>query len=365
MRTGKNFWNHKLLIIISILSWVACQGRASGESEETDQAATEWNNPEKDFQVTCLVYHRFGDSRYPSTNTPEAAFENHLKYLKDQGFTSYTVSGLLNDTAALFGQQKKILITVDDGFASFVEKGVPLLEKYDMKATLFVNTESVGWSDFLNWQQLKELMDKGIEIGCHSHKHAFFVNLPDAERPQTFEKDLLRAESLFQEHLGFVPKVYVYPYGEFLPNMIEVLKKHGYRIAFAQNSGVLSNKTHPYAVPRFPVAGHHIGMEQFAEKVNMGPLKVGTAGQLPIIVKAGQELSFSITLTDKTLTGPFNCFVAGQPRPDALTKERDTLTLNVKVPPNRRRTLVTLTTRNKEGKWLWYSRVLINPQVTE
>ncbi len=343
----------------------SCFGQPSDRNNTKDRWDFEWQKSEKDFQVTSLVYHRFGDSRYPSTNTPEAAFENHLKYLKDQGFGSYTVSELLNDTATLFGKQKKVLITVDDGFASFMEKGVPLLEKYGMKATLFVNTESVGWSDYLNWQQLKELKARGIEIGCHSHKHAFFVNLPDTERAQTFEKDLLQAESLFQEHLGFVPKVYVYPYGEFVSDMIDILKKHGYRIAFAQNSGVMSNKTYPYAVPRFPVAGHYISMEQFAEKVNMGPLKVEPTEQLPIIVKAGQEFSFPVTLIDKTLSGPFNFFVAGQPRPDALTKKGDTLTLNVKVAPENRRTLVTVTTRDKNGKWLWFSRVLINPQVTE
>jgi peptidoglycan/xylan/chitin deacetylase (PgdA/CDA1 family) len=365
MKTGKNYWIHKIRIFILLPFITACMGNTSGKGQAGTSGEPDWQNVSADFDVVCLVYDRFGDDRYPSTNTSVAVFEEHLKYLSDNGFKSYTVSELLNDTSALSNESKKVLITVDDGFASFYENGIPLLEKYKMKATLYVNTESVGWSDFLSWQQLEELKTKGIEIGSHSHQHKFFVNAHDTLRAKVFEEDLLKAEELFEEHLGMVPKTYVYPYGEFTDDMVEVIKKHDYEIAFAQNSGVLSNTSHPFAVPRFPVAGEHVSMEQFISKVNMHALKVSKDDQLPIIVEAGELLEYSIQLTQEQLSGPFNCFVGGQSSPGFISRDGATLSFSLRVPTNRRRTPVTITTRDNDGQWYWFSRLLINPDVEE
>ncbi len=365
MKTGRNCWIHRLRIFIFLPFISACVGNTSGNSSSDNSGEPLWQKLNADFEVVCLVYHRFGDSRYPSTNTSVSVFEEHLKYLSEKGFKSYTVTGLLNDTSVLTDGSKKVLITVDDGFASFYEHGMPVLEKYNMKATLYVNTESVGWGDYLSWTQLKELMDKGVEIGSHSHQHNYFVNEPDSSRAGVFEEDLLKAESLFQEHLGMVPKTFVYPYGEFSTEMVEVVKNYDYLIAFAQNSGVLSNASHPYGVPRFPVAGSHVSMEQFISKVNMHSLKVGKAEQLPLTVASGEQIDYSIQLIGDGLSGPFNCFIGGQSSPEAVVHGGGQLSFSFKAPANRRRTPVTITTRDSDGQWHWFSRLLINPEVEE
>ncbi len=365
MKTGRNCWIHKIIIFIFLPFTAACASNTSGNSSADNPGEPLWQQVNKDFEVVSLVYHRFGDARYPSTNTSVSVFEEHLKYLSEQGFKSYTVTGLLNDTSALTDGSKKVLITVDDGFASFYEHGLPLLEKYKMKATLYVNTESVGWGDYLSWAQLKELMDKGVEIGSHSHQHNYFVNEPDSARADIFEADLLKAESLFEEHLGMVPKTYVYPYGELSPEMVEVVKDYDYLIAFAQNSGVMNNTSHPFAVPRFPVAGSHVSMEQFTSKVNMHPLKVGKAEQLPLIVASGEQMDYSIELIGDNPSGPFNCFIGGKSSSEAVMRDGDQLTFSFSVPEYRRRTPVTVTTRDRDGQWRWFSRLLINPGVEE
>lgn len=365
MKAGTKYWIYKIIIFILLPIVTACMGNTSGNGQTGNSGEPDWQKVNTDFDVVCLVYHRFGDNRYPSTNTSVTVFEEHLKYLSDNGFKSYTVSELLNDTSVLASEGKKVLITVDDGFASFYENGIPLLEKYNLKATLYVNTESVGWSDYLSWPQLKELKARRIEIGSHSHQHKFFVNVHDTLRAKVFEEDLLKAEGLFEEHLGMVPKTYVYPYGEFTDDMVEVIKKHDYEIAFAQNSGVLSNASHPFAVPRFPVAGEHVSMEQFTSKVNMHALKVSKDDHLPIIAEAGESLDFSIRLLQQQLSGSFNCFVGGQSSPGVVSQDGDTLSFSLKVPANRRRTPVTITTRGDNGQWYWFSRLLINPDVEE
>lgn len=51
------------------------------------------------WSVKALVYHRFGDDRYPSTNTSVEDFEDQMKWLKQNGYISVTSSQVyaLND----------------------------------------------------------------------------------------------------------------------------------------------------------------------------------------------------------------------------------------------------------------------------
>ena len=48
-------------------------------------------------------------------------------------------------------KDKSIAITIDDAYQSFYQFGFPVLKKNNISATLFLSTESVGSSDFLNW----------------------------------------------------------------------------------------------------------------------------------------------------------------------------------------------------------------------
>ena len=315
------------------------------------------------FSAVTLVYHRFGDNRYPSANTSVQDFEAHIRYLKNHGFVFSTASQVY-ENCEQFLDQKQVVITIDDGYHSFYLNGLTVLKRNNVKATLFINTESVGWKDYLTWEQIKEISNQGIEIGHHSHAHSYFMNLSDSERVQKFKDDLLKADYLFQKHLGYVPKVYSYPYGEFDQLMLNVLKKHGYKIAFAQNSGVWSEKSNQLAIPRFPIAGAFVKLEQFKSKVNMKPLNWQQSDQLPLIVKGGEEVSFKMMLDDPGLS-QLNCFIAGQSRTDAFTEYDGTVQVLFKAPANRRRTLITFTARHKKGEWHWGSRMLIDPDVKE
>lgn len=315
------------------------------------------------FSAVSLVYHRFGDSRYPSTNISVQAFEAHIKDLINQGFIFSTASQVY-ENCVRFPSHKQVVITIDDGYYSFYSNGLEILKNNRVKATLFINTKSVGWRDYLSWEQIKEISNDGIEIGHHSHAHTYFLNLSESDRSQRFENDLLIAESLFEKHLGFVPKVYSYPYGEFDQEMTKVLKKHGYKIAFAQHSGVWNEQTDPLAIPRFPMAGEFVKLKQFQSKANMKPLKWQQSEQLPLIVKGGEELSFKLRLGPSDLE-QLNCFIAGQARSDVFTIHDEGIHVSFRAPVDRRRTLITFTARNKEGQWCWGSRLLVNPLVKE
>ena len=52
--------------------------------------------------------------------------------------------------------EKKILITIDDGFKSFYKEAWPYLKKNKIPFILFVSTEPVGKNGYMNWDEIKK-----------------------------------------------------------------------------------------------------------------------------------------------------------------------------------------------------------------
>ena len=113
-----------------------------------------------------LMYHRFGENKYPSTNIREEQLVSHLEYLKDQEFNFILARDLLFDDKL---QKKTISITVDDAYLSFFEVGLPIFEKYEIPVTLFLNTENVGGQNYMNWTQLKSVLSRGVDTVSYTH----------------------------------------------------------------------------------------------------------------------------------------------------------------------------------------------------
>jgi peptidoglycan/xylan/chitin deacetylase (PgdA/CDA1 family) len=100
-----------------------------------------------------------------------------------------------------FRKMKKfVILTIDDAFRSFYSMVFPLLKKYGFKATLFVNTATIGSNDYSGWDELREMLEYGIELGNHTHSHAYFLNDPAETRQETFSNEVNLAQQIFREN---------------------------------------------------------------------------------------------------------------------------------------------------------------------
>ena len=142
-----------------------------------------------------LVYHRFNDERFPSTNTTLEQFEEQIQYLKSNKYKFVTLTELIINPKM---NDKSIAITVDDAYQSFYEFGFPVLKKYNIPATLFLSTETVGSSEHLDWTQLKELSSYGIDIQNHTHSHS---RMPE-QTTEAIENEISTSQKLFLIILG-------------------------------------------------------------------------------------------------------------------------------------------------------------------
>lgn len=321
-----------------------------------------------EMNIPCFVYHRFGDARYPSTNIDLATFEEHLQYLKDNKIEVVT----LGEAVQLIRGNKKltkktVVLTIDDGYESFLSNGMPLLRQYGFKATLFVNTATVGKSGFINWQQLRQLRKEGIEIGNHSHSHAHFVDAEPGDREEVFSSDLEQSSQIFFRELGEKPSLFSYPYGEYTDTMVEVVKEKGFIAATAQNSGVISTFSNLYALPRFPVAGPYAKLESFKRKVSMRALPVTALDKPGHLVSKDNPPLLRVRLQrpERLQTRNIQCFVADT-RECSLIYDEDqgVIAMRSIKPLQARRTLYTLTVPSAvdSGDYHWFSHLWINAQ---
>ncbi|WP_345975984.1 polysaccharide deacetylase family protein [Sulfurimonas sp. HSL3-7] len=200
-----------------------------------------------------FVFHRFGDDRHLSTNTSIETLRAEFEYLKQNNYEVITLKRLHN--ALQKGEEisdRWVVLTVDDSFKSFYENGLPLFKEYNYPFTLFVYVQgTVGhYGDFMSWDEIKESAKYG-EIGFHSYGHPHLVSLSDQEIRQDTEKGL----AIMQKKLGYKPKYYAYPYGEYDDRVRQNLKRFDFDLIINQNAGAVDRQSDPHDLDRTALTG--------------------------------------------------------------------------------------------------------------
>ena len=160
-----------------------------------------------DRGILSLMYHRFNENRYPSTNIQMDVFKQQIKIIKNSKYNFYNPKDLKENfhTPKI---EKKILITIDDAFSSFYDVAWPYLKKENIPFILFVSTESVGKNGYMTWDQIKELeIESTAYIGNHSHAHNYLVDLKNED----FIIDINTSSTIFREMLGYNPIFFFLP----------------------------------------------------------------------------------------------------------------------------------------------------------
>jgi peptidoglycan/xylan/chitin deacetylase (PgdA/CDA1 family) len=218
--------------------------------------------------ILSLMYHRFDEIKYPSTNIQMNIFKDQIKIIKDSNYKFYNPGDLekhFDDRK----NEKKILITIDDAFSSFYDNAWPYLKEEKIPFILFVSTEIVNKNGYMTWKQIKELeADPNVFIGNHSHSHEYLVNF----KKKDFIKDIKTANKIFIKNLGYNPIFFSYPFGEYSSFIKNFISKN-FKFAFGQHSGVIDINKNRYELPRFPINEKYGDLKRFKFLINLHPLQ--------------------------------------------------------------------------------------------
>ena len=257
-----------------------------------------------DKGILSLMYHRFDEGKYPSTNIQMDIFKQQINIIKNSKYKFYDPKDLKKNFH-IIKVEKKILLTIDDAFSSFYEIAWPYLKEEKIPFILFVSTEAVGKNGYMTWNQIKELeKENTVYIGNHSHTHDYLVNFKN----DLFINDINTASAIFIKKLGYNPIFFSYPFGEY-SNLIKDHITKNFKFSFGQHSGVIDVNKDQYELPRFPINEKYGDLKRFKFLINLHPLQYKTLypNEKYLTVNNPPKLSVEFFDEQKNLDN-INCF---------------------------------------------------------
>ncbi len=220
-----------------------------------------------DFIALC--YHDVADiPKDPDGITISVAnLIQHFSWLREYGYHTISIDDLL---AAQRNErklpEKAVIITFDDGYASFYNIVLPLLKVFEMKAILALEgswldapegsmvkygSEVMPRNRFLSWEQLREIKDSGlVEIASHGYglhygkianpqgniqpalvTRGYYDEIgayePDEEYLNRIRNGLAANSDLIEKMVGIRPRVMVWPFGRYNSPALEMARDLG------------------------------------------------------------------------------------------------------------------------------------------
>jgi len=305
--------------------------------------------------ANVFMYHRFDESKYPSTNIDTKELEKHLVYLKENDFNIKSINEILDKKA----NKKPFLnntigFTVDDAFLSFYKNGWPIFKKYNVPVTLFVSTDIVNEShwNYMSWEDLREFIDQGGSIGLHSASHAHLTSYDILD----VKKDLISSIKVIKKELGITPKIFAYPFGEASNDIINLLESLKINFAFGQHSGVINQNSNKYYLPRFALNETYGKLDRFIFSANTKPLVVKNFLPTEIYLTDNKEPKIEFDIVSKINKGSLNCFsnAGGEwGNIDFSINEKNQIILNLMKPFLSGRGKINCTAKD-DNNWLWF-----------
>jgi len=232
-----------------------------------------WWKPAVSYQhPRILMYHMVREpipgAKFNSLRVSPEVFRRQLEYLSEHGWTFFTMSELMNNKHSL--PEKSVALTFDDGYADNLLNALPILKRYQAKATIYlvVDRHNREWSSKrkkkhnnkelmlepkLSDQQVRELLDSGlVEIGSHTMTHD---NLPTL-LPSQKKFEIIDSKKNLENTFRIECKSFCYPFGLFDDEDRNLVKKANYTSATTVEKGISNiQSTDPYLLKRITISG--------------------------------------------------------------------------------------------------------------
>ena len=255
---------------------------------------------EHDGFVQVLMFHRVIELEHNPWRMAVSPylFDEYMRHLKE----NYRLLRFDEDWSGI--REKAVVVTLDDGYADNLWNALPILEKYQIPATVFVSSENIGtnrefWWDkltrlvssdelrsirdklkfmdpeeracemekieklfatsapasskegrALSEDELRRLADSSfITVGGHTVTHGALAG----ESSEMQEWELSESKARIEKIIGSPVTVFSYPFGQedtYTEETIRILERVGYTRAASTCPGVVTKATSRYEIPR-------------------------------------------------------------------------------------------------------------------
>lgn len=190
--------------------------------------------------VPILLYHRLGPAVVDGMTMKTSVFEEHLKYLRDNGYRVIPLRQLV-DWYLKKGPPppaKSVVIVEDDAHKSVYTDLFPLAKKYHVPVTVFVYPSAISNAKYaMTWDQLRELKKSGLfDFQCHTYWHPNFKKDRKKMKPAEFEKSvdmqLNKSKARIESQLGVKVDMLAWPFGIYDDYLLKKAAAAGYVATF-------------------------------------------------------------------------------------------------------------------------------------
>ncbi len=322
--------------------------------------------------ATVFIYHRFGDARYPSTNTSLADFRAHLEILRHGGYSVLPPGEIADrlrsgDTASrpVRGHHRgRCLSLVSD-------RGGSTAARVRVSGDPVCQFRRDGRTGLPELGGVASLARSGIEIGNHSAAHGYLLDRLAGEDQAAWRRrissEIEGAQQALTTRLGVAPRLFAYPYGEFSRELITVVRELGFHDRC--RSAVRGHRSRAWIRLLCRVFRPAAVMPR-SSRVSRAAALPCLADDDPDAGRYSGRRGESTGVADQARCRAYrpghlaDCYVPGQPPVKAVPVDRLAGIYEVRAPAplTERRSKYTFTATDREGNWYWFSHLWVRPR---
>src|SRR3990172_6758680 len=184
--------------------------------------------------IPVLTFHALDYSTEVTSFSPQM-FQRGMVKLHDSG---YQTQSLLKAVDCLRQgkpfPERSFVITFDDGYQTVFDEAFPVLQRYEMSATVFLTVghnripmpsdglPSLEGRSMLSWEEIREMQRSGIDFGSHTLTHPDLSRLPF----ERIEAEICNSKAIIEDALSAPASCFAYPYGRYDHRSREIVQQH-------------------------------------------------------------------------------------------------------------------------------------------
>lgn len=226
--------------------------------------ASSWlqpRGPSTRGQLRIIYYHRIDDEEHRSCVSVKA-FTDQMAFLRREAWTILTLKEVAQHlTSGRPFPERAIAVTFDDGFQDNYTAALPILQKENIPATVFLTTDFIGKQELpvlrdrsgiapLNWEQVRSMAEAGVQLGAHTLTHPSLNELS----AEVMTHEIRECRARIHAETGVWAEDFCYPRGHYNDAVENAVREAGYTTALTTRPGIVSANDPPFTLRRTFIA---------------------------------------------------------------------------------------------------------------
>ena len=206
------------------------------------------------YSIPILMYHYVeynpnkADFKRDQLNIEPHIFEQQIQTLLNNNYEFITA----NNLASIIKENKKVenkyvVLTFDDGYRDFYTDVLPILKKYNVKATLYIVYNFLDNPNYLYKWQVDEIIKSNlVEIGSHTLNHTYLKGT----NANMVQNEVQESKNKLENTFNIKINSFAYPYGAYDDFAKQQVQKAGYTNAVTTDLGITANNKNIFSLKR-------------------------------------------------------------------------------------------------------------------